>query len=134
MKKAAKRTLGAGVVAGAVFAVWRAYRARMPAPATDTAWEAAPFPFPPIPRPAAPPRTSTASPPSPNDPHANDDGAGGAVDPVDGACPASHPVKGKLASGIYHLPGGINYERTRPDRCYVDAAAAESDGLRGAKR
>jgi hypothetical protein len=46
----------------------------------------------------------------------------------------SHPVKAKLSSGIYHLPGGQNYERTKPDRCYVDAAAAEADGLRAAKR
>ena len=53
---------------------------------------------------------------------------------ADGACPATHPVKAKLASGIYHVPGGGNYERTKPDRCYVDAAAAEADGLRAAKR
>jgi hypothetical protein len=49
-------------------------------------------------------------------------------------CPASHPVKGKLSSGIYHVPGGANYDRTKPDRCYVDATAAEADGLRPAKR
>ena len=56
------------------------------------------------------------------------------VEPVDGECPPTHPVKGKMASKIYHLPGGFNYARTRPDRCYVDAAAAEADGLRPAKR
>ena len=48
--------------------------------------------------------------------------------------PPSHPVKGKLASKIYHLPGMLNYGRTNPDRCYPDAAAAEADGLRAAKR
>jgi hypothetical protein len=53
---------------------------------------------------------------------------------ADGGCPGSHPVKGKLASKIFHLPGGFNYPRTRPDRCYVDAAAAEADGLRPSKR
>lgn len=53
---------------------------------------------------------------------------------ADGTCPGSHPVKGKLASKIFHLPGGFNYPRTRPDRCYIDAAAAEADGLRPAKR
>ena len=53
---------------------------------------------------------------------------------VDGACPATHPVKAKLASKIFHLPGMANYERTIPDRCYVDAASAEADGLRVAKR
>jgi hypothetical protein len=28
----------------------------------------------------------------------------------------------------------LNYLRTRPDRCYRDADAAEADGLRAAKR
>jgi len=51
-----------------------------------------------------------------------------------GACPATHPVKVKGSSGIYHLPGGQFYERTRAERCYVDAAAAEADGYRAAKR
>ena len=56
------------------------------------------------------------------------------VDPSGGVCPTSHPVKAKLASKIFHLPGMANYERTKPDRCYLDAAAAEGDGLRAAKR
>ena len=37
------------------------------------------------------------------------------------------------SSGIYHLPGGRFYDRTRPERCYVDPAAAEADGYRAAK-
>lgn len=61
------------------------------------------------------------------------DGAGW-LEPVDGACPVSHPVKVKTSSGIFHVPGGANYERTSPDRCYTDAAAAEADGYRAAKR
>ncbi len=56
------------------------------------------------------------------------------VAPIDGACPASHPVKAKMASKIFHVPGGASYERTTPDRCYLDAAQAEVDGLRAAKR
>jgi hypothetical protein len=56
------------------------------------------------------------------------------VEPAGGACPTSHPVKAKLASKIFHLPGMANYDRTNPDRCYVDAAAAEADGLRASKR
>jgi hypothetical protein len=56
------------------------------------------------------------------------------VEPTDGGCPASHPVKAKLSSKIFHLPGMLNYERTAPDRCYIDASAAEADGLRAAKR
>jgi hypothetical protein len=51
----------------------------------------------------------------------------------DGTCPVSHPIKAKLASGIYHVPGGANYERTKPDRCYADEAAAVADGLRRSK-
>lgn len=56
------------------------------------------------------------------------------VEPVDGEAPATHPIKAKMSSGIYHLPGGFNYARTRPDRCYLDVAAAEADGLRPSKR
>ena len=52
----------------------------------------------------------------------------------DGTCPAQYPVKAKLASGIYHLPGGANYARTQADRCYRSAAAAEAAGLRASKR
>ncbi|CAA9241723.1 MAG: hypothetical protein AVDCRST_MAG76-1805 [uncultured Acidimicrobiales bacterium] len=56
------------------------------------------------------------------------------VEPVGGACPTSHPVKASLSSGIFHVVGGLFYERSRADRCYVDAAAATADGLRQAKR
>jgi hypothetical protein len=56
------------------------------------------------------------------------------VEPVDGKCAPGYPVKGKVASGIYHVPGGLSYGRTSPDRCYATPADAESDGLRPAKR
>ncbi len=49
-------------------------------------------------------------------------------------CPNSHPVKAKLTSKIFHLPGMLNYERTNPDRCYADEGKATADGLRPAKR
>lgn len=52
----------------------------------------------------------------------------------DGSCPDGYPVKAKMGSKIFHSPGQLNYDRTTPDRCYVDAAAAEADGLRAAKR
>ena len=55
-------------------------------------------------------------------------------DPVDGACPDGYPVKAKLTSGIYHLPGMSAYARTTPDRCYGSPEAAVADGLRAAKR
>ena len=56
------------------------------------------------------------------------------VDPDGRICPPTHPIKAKLSSGIFHIPGGVNYERTNPERCYLDAAAAEADGLRPSKR
>jgi hypothetical protein len=52
---------------------------------------------------------------------------------ADGSAPASHPVKVKESSGIFHVPGGRFYDRTRPDRCYPTAAAAEADGYRRSK-
>ncbi|MGI8792904.1 MAG: hypothetical protein ACR2H3_06995 [Acidimicrobiales bacterium] len=58
----------------------------------------------------------------------------GWVEPVGDTCPTSHPLKAKLSSKIFHRPGMLNYDRTNPDRCYADDAAAESDGLRAAKR
>ena len=70
--------------------------------------------------------------PEPADPRRTETGA--AVGRGEnGACPPTHPVKVKTTSGIYHVPGGQFYDRTRPDRCYVDAAAAEADGYRAAK-
>ncbi|HXH58531.1 hypothetical protein [Iamia sp.] len=56
------------------------------------------------------------------------------VAPVEGACPDGYPVKAKEASRIFHVPGGLSYDRTRPERCYPSPAAAEADGFRAAKR
>ena len=56
------------------------------------------------------------------------------VAPEGNACPVTHPVKAKLSSGRFHLPGMLAYDRTVPDRCYADAEAAEADGLTRAKR
>ncbi len=58
----------------------------------------------------------------------------GWVEPEGDVCPNSHPIKAKLRSGIFHLPGMAAYARTSPDRCYSDEAAAEGDGLRRAAR
>jgi hypothetical protein len=109
------RVVGLGVLAAGAYAVWRAIDTNRRV--NDTGWEAQPFPFPPQPS-AAPP--------------ASEDEAW--VDPVEQACPSSHPVKAKLRSGIFHEPGGASYPRTVPDRCYRDGAAAEADGLRRARR
>ena len=116
MRSTTKRILGLGALAAAGYAVYRALDARK----TDTGvtWEPQPFPYPPQPR-----VDEDSAAPS----------ADAWVDPEDGVCPASHPVKAKLASGIYHVPGGANYDRTNPDRCYRSAEAAETDGLRASK-
>ena len=52
----------------------------------------------------------------------------------DGVCPQTHPVKAKLSSKIFHLPGMFAYDRTKPDRCYAAEEAAVADGFRKAKR
>lgn len=147
-----KRIVGAGLVGGAAYTLWRIFRSSVAAGPQGPAWEPAPFPFPPVP--SARPSTSSAEPapatgsPAGGHPHIpagmapgggpeNDDGVVGiepSMEPIDGQCPLSHPVKAKLSSGIFHLPGGRSYDRTKPDRCYVDSAAAEADGLRCAQR
>ena len=62
------------------------------------------------------------------------DGAPWTEPTADGECPDGYPIKAKMSSKIFHAPGQLNYDRTTPDRCYADAAAAEADGLRAAKR
>jgi len=56
------------------------------------------------------------------------------VEPQGKACPATHPVKAKQSSNIFHVPGGLNYDRTVPDRCYRDEAAAVADGFVKSRR
>ena len=56
------------------------------------------------------------------------------VEPVGSVCPPSHPVKAKLKSRLYHLPGMFAYARAVPDRCYGTPEQAEADGLNRAKR
>lgn len=55
------------------------------------------------------------------------------AEPVDGVCPASHPIKGNrgsMGSLIYHVPGGRNYERTKPEACFATIEEAEAAGYR----
>ena len=58
---------------------------------------------------------------------------GWVVPTAEGSVPDGYPVKVKLSSGIFHLPGGRFYDRTSADRCYPSAAAAEADGYRPSK-
>jgi hypothetical protein len=118
-----KRYLLLGAIGGVVFAVWRATSRRDATPeiGPPATWPPLEIGEPPV---AAVGDLVTDEPePAEPDPW---------VEPVDGACPAGHPVK-VAASGIYHVPGGRFYDRTRPQRCYVDAEAAEADGYRAAK-
>lgn len=103
-----RRGLVVGALAGMGYAAWRALEGRRQG--SGLAWQPQPFPYPP----SATDKKWT--------------------DPLDGGCPDGFPVKAKLSSGIYHEPGTGSYERTMPDRCYRDAAAAEADGLRASKR
>lgn len=51
----------------------------------------------------------------------------------DGTCPLSHPIKVNEKSGIFHIPTGRFYDRTKAERCYVSADTALADGYRQAK-
>jgi hypothetical protein len=121
MRRSVKRLLGAGILAGVAYAAWRAWNLQGPANEQKLQWEPSPFPYPPVPRAAL----ASDEPPAPTSPSSEPN--------ADGTCPLTHPIKAKLASGIYHVPGGANYDRTKPDRCYVDESAAISDGLRRSK-
>jgi hypothetical protein len=56
------------------------------------------------------------------------------VEPTGVVCPPSHPIKAKLSSKLFHLPGMLAYDRCKPDRCYATEAGAAADGLTRAKR
>jgi hypothetical protein len=47
--------------------------------------------------------------------------------------PEGFPVKVKVSSGIFHVPGGRFYDRTNADRFYATTDAAEADGYRRSK-
>ena len=131
IRRAFRLGLTFGILAAIAYAVMRLLEPRPPAqpsaaPARHEPWPALAS------DPARPEAPSTHLRPDPGAPVSG--GPAPWVEPVDGNCPASHPVKAKLGSKIFHLPGMANYERTRADRCYLDAAHAEADGLRAAKR
>src|SRR4051794_36369108 len=113
VKRLVRRGVVLGALAGLASATGRFVASRSQGSGRP-AFEAQPFPM--------PPRPVVAELPAAIGPDA------------DGTCPVSHPIKGKLSTGIYHRPGAFAYERTHADRCYRDDEAAEADGLRAAKR
>ena len=48
-------------------------------------------------------------------------------------CPKGYPVKGNADSGIYHVPGGRYYSRTKPEECFSSASAARAAGYRASR-
>lgn len=52
-------------------------------------------------------------------------------------CPADKPVKGNVSSKgekIYHLPGGVFYKRTNPEKCFATEQEAQREGFRKSSR
>jgi hypothetical protein len=129
-----------GLLAGLAIAIYKAIQARQAQPEIP-----ARDPWPPVapPAPVAVPATppaatqakveATAAAAAPA-PKPATEPARGWVEPSEGACPTTHPIKAKLSSKIFHLPGMFAYERTNADRCYASEEAAEADGLHKAKR
>lgn len=53
------------------------------------------------------------------------------------SCPSDHPILGNVSQGgelIAHAPGDEYYDKVRPERCFVDMAAARIEGFRAARR
>jgi hypothetical protein len=103
-----------GVAVGAAVRALQARRLVAPAPDAGPSW---------------PPLTPAV----PEPPAAAGEAAASWVEPVAGGCPDGYPVKANR-SGIFHVPGGQFYDRTVPERCYLDPQAAEADGYRPARR
>lgn len=135
-----RRSLWLVLIAGAGGALWSWRR--------DSADAATPAPaeWPPIPTPTPAPPTPDASASGQatasfvnalvDAPEARsaDAASGGWAEPLtDGSCPVGYPIKANDNSGIFHLPDGRFYERTKAERCYSDAEAAAADGYRQAK-
>lgn len=119
MERKAAKLFGLALIGVAAVALWRSCFGRSASPSTEEATE-------PVPPPSPPTLLPVPDPPAAAAPRWGD--------PVDGTCPEGYPVKVNERSGIYHVPGGLSYERTQATRCYADPAEAEADGFRRAKR
>jgi hypothetical protein len=88
----------------------------------------------PLEAPAWPPLEPATGDEPPDDPGPADPAGSAWVPPAeDGSCPDGYPIKAKSSSGIFHVPEGRSYARTRAERCYASAEAAIADGYRQAK-
>lgn len=43
-------------------------------------------------------------------------------------CPSWAPIKGNASSGLYHMPDGRYYDRTKPEECFRTESAARAAG------
>lgn len=120
--------LGAGI---GLLLAWRRGQGVSPMPTDPPQWPE--WPAPSAPSSQSPQPARSAQPPAVEHPRPADEEQTWVPPNTDGSVPASHPVKVKESSGIFHVPGGRFYDRTRPDRCYPTAAAAEADGYRRSK-
>lgn len=130
------RALGLGALAAFAYGLLRSTRAQTAPASTGTAsWPPLTDAPPPTPR-SGPVRFTAAAGEDTDSPQGDDDAPADRtwIEPVDGGCPDSHPIKGNADSMIFHVPGGRSYERTAAERCYCTAADAEADGFRQAKR
>ena len=141
MVTAIRRLFWLAVVGGAGYAGWSAWQRRSPATVSTP-----PNTAPNAPRPAASagntaPAFTVLDGTVPDDTVPDDKVLQDALDDpvalwvaaIDGGCPDGYPIKANTNSGIYHVPGGRFYERTRAERCYAHTADAEADGYRRAK-
>jgi hypothetical protein len=128
MARLLRRLLVLAILAAAVAAAVRALRSQR-GDADVGASTSAPS-WPPL---SAANGAKPAAAPEPAPPAADSPPAVAWVEPTGGACPDGYTVKA-TQSGLFHLPGGQFYDRSVPVRCYADAAAAEADGYRAAKR
>ena len=99
--KLLRRGAIAGLLAGGAYAAWRFLASRAPDTGGMT-FQTSPFPGPPVPCPRPPNFRPRPEPWPCKGPLAR-----GApwVEPDDGSCPLTHPIKAKLSSGIFHVPG-----------------------------
>lgn len=89
----------------------------------------------------SPTGSPVAAPPSPVAPSPAQAASSSTADEVtwvrpdgDGEPPDTHPIKAKVSSRVYRVPGMSSYDQTKADRCYPSAEAAEADGFTKAKR
>lgn len=122
-----------GAAGGAVY-TYRRDR-RVVEPTGPAEWPPLPTPGPaPAPRPTPPVASVVNALVDAPEARSSDGATGGWVEPDDdGSCPLSHPIKANDNSGIFHVPEGRFYDRTKAERCYQSAEDAVADGYRQAK-